>query len=97
MAKTTELKKCPFCGADAELLITSNVKFSYMRKDIPSGGFNIQKLNREKLTDRPVKQYSYEVRTYVPRCSNPSCIARSVKKFSTKEDAIKAWNERAAI
>ena len=32
---------------------------------------------------------------YTPRCSDPSCAGRLVKKWISKETAVYAWNRRA--
>ena len=44
-----------------------------------------------------VMTHSPEGYDYNPRCTNPSCVGRSVKKWTNLDYAVWSWNRRVSV
>lgn len=90
--KQTELKPCPFCNGNAELheRYYSIEEFAHKKSEIPNGA---EFLYEKVLPKRRI--YAYRRKTFIPRCTDSSCIGRTAKIFFDKQTAINAWNRRA--
>ena len=90
--KETELKPCPFCRANAELheRYHSIEEVAYKKSEIPENA----KFLYEKATPK-IRFYVYRRKTFIPRCTDSSCIGRTTKIFFNKQTAIENWNRRA--
>lgn len=88
------MKPCPFCGSQGEIFSVLVEKLAYYKKEIPENAINISKTGYVPRFGRAVSRWKYQVETYIPRCSYEHCIARSRKRFASKEEAVQAWNTR---
>ena len=86
------LKPCPFCGDNAELheRYHSMEEIAYKKSEIPQNA----KFMYEKVTPQK-RMYFYQRKTFIPRCTDTSCVGRTTKIFFDKQTAITAWNRRA--
>lgn len=90
--KETELRPCPFCGGVAELheRYHSIEEIAYKKSEIPKNA----KLLYEKITEKR-RIFAYRRKTFIPRCTDTSCVGRTTKIFFDKDIAIDAWGRRA--
>ena len=90
--KETELKPCPFCGGNTELheRYHSIEEIAYKKSEIPQ---NAKFLYEKVMPKRRI--YAYRRKTFIPRCTDTSCVGRTTKIFFDKQTAITAWNRRA--
>lgn len=90
--KETELKACPFCGNVAELheRYNSIEEIAYKKSEIPKDA----RFMYEKVTPKN-RIYVYRRKTFIPRCTDTSCVGRTTKIFFDKQTAIAAWNRRS--
>lgn len=90
--KETKLKPCPFCGNVAELheRYHSIEEVAYKKSEIPQNA----KFLYEKVATK-IRFFVYRRKTYIPRCTDSSCIGRTTKIFFDKDTAINAWNRRS--
>lgn len=88
----TELRACPFCGNVAELheRYHSIEEVAYKKSEIPKGA----KFLYEKVTPKS-RIFAYKRKTYIPRCTDTSCVGRTTKIFFDRDLAIDAWGRRA--
>lgn len=86
-----ELKPCPFCRNVAELheRYHSIEETAYKKSEIPKDA----KFIREVITPKK-RFYVYRRKTFIPRCTDTSCVGRTTKIFFDKQSAITAWNRR---
>lgn len=90
--KEIELRSCPFCGNITELheRYHSIEEIAYKKSEIPKDAkFLYEKVYTKK------RIYVYRRKTFIPRCTDTSCVGRTTKIFFDKDIAIDAWNRRA--
>ena len=90
--ETVELKRCPFCGGEAEIhkRLETYSETCNKKKDIPEGAKYIRKIERADGS-------SYcEFRRYVfiARCKDTECIGRIARPYKSENNATEAWNRR---
>lgn len=89
--KNNGLRRCPFCGSEAEMHTPdSNVLYANSKNEIPKGA---QILRETKYPSGHIC-IEYKVKEFVPRCSDTSCSGRTVKRYKTELLARTAWNMR---
>ena len=82
------LKKCPFCGSDAQMHIRYD-SFSYYvenKRSIPKDARIVRTV--QYPGKKPVVEYRKKM--YVPQCTVSCCVGRSQKMFELEQDAIEA-------
>lgn len=105
MVENRMLRKCPFCGSEAEIncdktrrrnsLESTEMEAEQWIKKRKSIGVvlrsEIFETNKEWKYRKHFAAYTIEI-AFMPRCTNPSCIARRSVSFDTEEEACNAWN-----
>lgn len=102
------LRPCPFCGAPGEIYtgrsFTERKKAFHTEVEaLEWVTQNVEPTSTESgVAYYPAKRtrsYSrgewvgwYNRPGFTPRCTEPGCIARSVKLYKTEQEAIVAWN-----
>ena len=99
-----ELRKCPFCGSDAEMrygefpavrkaLCKSKEQAESVLEEHKKRGTVVQSGIYQRERRYKDKWCAYTVhRAYIPRCTNNKCIARASIKFFSEELAAEFWN-----
>ena len=105
MVENRILRKCPFCGSEAEI----NCDKTRRRDGLASTEMEAEQwIEKRKSIGVVLKSEIYEVNkkwkyrkhfavytiemVFVPRCTKTSCIARRSVSFNTEEEACNAWN-----
>lgn len=101
------LLHCPFCGSAGEIFkgrsYPANCRTFQTETEAEDWIAEMRKkyiIKAEAISERHFKRGAkytarVEKQAYIPRCTKPGCIARSVVLFSSLEAAEEAWNGRA--
>ena len=86
-----KLKRCPFCGNNAEIHNTRfGTKYADTVDHVPAGAEVL------RIVSFPNRggYVEYQQPAFVPRCCDTSCVGRNTKRYESVEDAVRAWNRR---
>lgn len=88
------MKKCPFCGADAEIRKTIKNKGSNHTGNVPEGAELVRTVERKSVYISR-KMYYWERKGFIIKCSNKDCIGHSLGRvFASEKEAVAEWNRR---
>lgn len=93
MEKIKTSLSCPLCYSEVEIGIRERGYWGHCenREEVPDGATitAVRKVGKKN-------RYHYRFPGYVPMCSNKACFLHGLtRQFKSKEDAEKAWTERA--
>ena len=87
-----ELKCCPFCGGDAEMVVGEyQPKHCRSLQEVPEGA----RVVRNVPYGAGRGWIEYREKCFTAKCRDKSCLGRVVRKYPSERQAEKAWNRRA--